>query len=333
MFGLFNSKHTVQIAPSSVVSTLLILIAFYVLYEIRSIILLFFTAFILMVALNPLVMKFQKAFKMPRPAAIALAYVCFLAVLAGLIGLVIPPLVKQLYGLVKAIDVPVLQQQLSEFKFSVTEISSIADQVGTSLNTVFSAVTSTFSGVFTTFTLFVLSFFLIVERPHLHKKIAWFTKDTAHFKKAKEFIDVLESELGGWVRGEVILMVTIATLTYIGLFLLKIPYALPLAILAGFLEILPNIGPTIAAIPAIFMAYITFGPVMALVVAVFSILVQQLENNVIVPKVMKDNANVNPLVSILAILIGLELAGVFGALLAVPGYIVGRAFFATFVRK
>ena len=173
----------------------------------------------------------------------------------------------------------------------------------------------------------------MAERPHLYKKIGWFTKDKKHFKKAEEFIDLLESELGGWVRGEVILMLTIATLTYVGLLLFGIPYALPLAILAGFLEILPNIGPIIAAAPAVFLAYITFGPVMALVVAVFSIIVQQLENNVIVPKVMKDNANVNPLMSILVIVIGLQLAGIFGALLAVPGYIVFRAFYTSFIRS
>lgn len=333
MLSLFNSKQTVSIAPSSVVTTIFIILGFYFVYEIRSIVLLFFTSFILMVALNPLVVKFQKVLKLPRTVAILLTYIVFFMLLAGLIGIIVPPLIKQLYGLVKAIDVPVLQQQVAEFKFSVAEISNIADQIGTSLSTVYSAVTSTFSSIFTTFTLFVLSFFLILERPQLHKKIAWFTKDKKHFKKAEEFLNLVESELGGWVRGEAILMLTIATLTYLGLFILKIPYALPLALLAGFLEILPNIGPTIAAVPAIFLAYITFGPLMALVVLVFSILVQQLENNIIVPKVMKENANVNPLMSILSILIGLQLAGVFGALLAVPGYIVGRSFFATFLRR
>ena len=142
----------------------------------------------------------------------------------------------------------------------------------------------------------------------------------------------IENQLGGWVRGQLVLMLVIAVFTYIGFLLIGIPYALPLAILAGFLEILPNIGPTIAAVPAITIAYISSGPALAVVALLFSILVQQLENNVIVPKVMRENANVNPLISIIAILIGLQLAGVVGALLAIPLYIVIRTVYGSFFR-
>ena len=127
-------------------------------------------------------------------------------------------------------------------------------------------------------------------------------------------------------------MLSIAVLTYIGLTIIGVPYALPLAILAGLLEILPNIGPTIAAIPAIAIGYITGGPVIAGVVLLLSIVVQQLENSVLVPKIMRENANVNPLISIVAILTGFQLAGVMGALLAIPSYITIRAVYSVFFR-
>ena len=266
--------------------------------------------------------------------SIVSTYILLITILSLLIGLVLPPLFIQLYALLKTIDIPLLQEYVARLNFSLSasDISNIADQVGSSVFTVMGVVLSTFAGIFTTFTLFVLSFFMLIERPVLHKKIAWFTSDRKHFEAAEKFLITIENQLGGWVRGQLVLMLVIAVFTYIGFLLIGIPYALPLAILAGFLEILPNIGPTIAAVPAITIAYISSGPALAVVALLFSILVQQLENNVIVPKVMRENANVNPLISIIAILIGLQLAGVVGALLAIPLYIVIRTVYGSFFR-
>ena len=83
--------------------------------------------------------------------------------------------------------------------------------------------------------------------------------------------------------------------------------------------------------PAIAIAYITFGPVSALLVLFFYILIQQLENNVLVPKIMAASAHVGPLVAIVAILIGLQLGGMIGALLAIPIYVVIRLIYSTFL--
>ena len=126
-------------------------------------------------------------------------------------------------------------------------------------------------------------------------------------------------------------MLTIGIVTFIGLTVLRIPYALPLALAAGLLEILPNLGPTLAAIPAIAIAYISFGPVSALLALIFYVIVQQLENNLLVPKIMAANAHVNPLVAIVTILIGVEIGGVVGAFLAIPIYIVIRLIYSTFL--
>jgi len=115
--------------------------------------------------------------------------------------------------------------------------------------------------------------------------------------------------------------------------LISVPYALPLALLAGFLEIVPNLGPTIAMIPAVFVSYITFGPVMAGIVFLLYIIIQQIENNVLVPRVMHTSANVNPLIAITVILTGFKLGGMIGALLSIPVYIIFRTFYSTFVRS
>ncbi len=335
MLKLFSRNTEVTLAPTNVIQVVAILLGLYFLFEIRTILMLVFLAFILMVALNPVAKKVGRVFRLPRMLSIVVAYILLITILALLIGLLLPPLLTQLYALLRTVDMPFLQEQLTHanLSWSPSDLSSIANQIGSSVSSVLGIVLSTFAGIFTVFTLFVLSFFMLVERPQLHKKIAWFTKEKKDFDIAEKFLDLLEKQLGGWVRGEVVLMMSVAVLTYVGLVIIGVPYALPLALLAGFLEILPNIGPTIAAIPAVAIGYIAGGPVIGGAALILSIVVQQLENNVLVPKIMRANANVNPLISIVSILIGLQLAGVMGALLAIPTYITIRAVYSVFFRS
>lgn len=105
--------------------------------------------------------------------------------------------------------------------------------------------------------------------------------------------------------------------TWIALSLVGLNYALPLALLAGFLEIVPTIGPILAAIPAVIVA-LTISPTMGLVVTGIYIVIQLLENNIIVPKIMQHAVGLNPVVIIIAILVGAELLGITGALLSLP---------------
>ncbi|MCL5090768.1 MAG: AI-2E family transporter, partial [Patescibacteria group bacterium] len=134
-------------------------------------------------------------------------------------------------------------------------------------------------------------------------------------------IDKIEVRLGSWVRSELLLMTFVGLLSYLGFRLIGLSFALPLAILAFLLEIVPNIGPTIAAFPAILVG-LTSSTWQALAVAVWAFVVQQIENSILVPRIMKKVAGVNPLVTIISLAIGFKLAGVGGAILAVPTYIV-----------
>lgn len=330
MLQLLSKSKINGLNPITIVFTVFFLLGLYFLYMVRDILVLVFLAFILMVALKPISKKIHQLTKLPLGVSIFLSYVVLALTLLTFFAILVPPLVSQLSSLLRFIDLPVLQEQISEFNFTLTELSDLAGKVGTSVGAIFSIIGSTFSGIFTFFTLLVLSYFLFVERNELPEKLSWLTKDKSEKERFSRLLNSIEEQLGGWVRGEIILMLLIGSLTFIGLSLLGIPYALPLAILAGLLEIVPNIGPTVAAIPAVLIAFLTHGPVMAGAVALLNILIQQLENNFFVPKIMKAAANVNPLASILAILIGLKLAGVMGALLAVPMYIVIRTVYSTY---
>lgn len=335
MFSLLGrpSEHRVVISPSIVIFTVFFILGLFFLYQILPILVLLFMAFIIMVALNPAVNRLQQRFKVPRLPAIIITYIVFIALLVGTIALLLPPLIVQVSLLLKLFDTPLVQEHIAGLKLTINEIGDLINKFGGPVNFVFSAITSTFSSIFTFFTLLVMSFYLILDRPVLHHKIAWFTRKKEHLQLAKQLLDDIEKELGGWVRGEFVLMVVIGTMTYIGLSLMGIPYALPLAIMAGALEILPSLGPTISAIPAIAIALFQNNPLSASMVTVLYIVIQQLENNFIVPKVMKENANLNPLVGILSILIGAKLFGVFGALLAVPTYIVLRSCYGMYLKR
>ena len=333
MLKLFKNENSISISPSIVIFTTFFLLFLYFLFQISSILVLFFLGFIIMVALNPFVHKLEVKLRFPRVLAIVVTYILVFLGIAGLLGLVIPPLARELYQFVRTFNLPWLQEEMVNFSFNLTELSSLMGQLGNSVNTIYSVVVSTFSSIFTFTTVLVISLFLMLDRKRLHYRIAWFTKNKQHLQTAREFIDSLEHQLGGWVRGQLILMLVIGLIIYAGLSLLSVPYAAPLALLAAFLEILPNLGPTISAIPSIIIAMITGGPVMGVVVLVFYILVQQLENNLLVPKVMSDNVDVSPLISIMSILIGLEIAGVIGALLAIPVYIVVRSIYSTWFKN
>lgn len=332
MKKLFYSDHVVTVSPVSIAFTIFFILGLYGVFYIRNVIILLFASFILSVALNPVVKLLNSKLSIPKVAAIVMAYLFLIIIVATSLGLLIPPLAKQVVHLVNTFNLPFLQEQLKEFNFNLQELSSLVSNFGSSFSVVFDVINATFTSVFTLFTILVMSFYVMLERQELHKKARWFTKKQEYIDQTKEFIDSVELQLGGWVRAQVILMVSIFVVTFVSLTLISVPYALPLALIAGLLEIVPNLGPTLAMIPAVFVAYVTFGPVMAGIVFLLYIVIQQLENNILVPKVMKASANVNPLVSITSILVGLKVAGVTGALLAIPVYILARTIFSTFIQ-
>jgi predicted PurR-regulated permease PerM len=120
-------------------------------------------------------------------------------------------------------------------------------------------------------------------------------------------------------------------MTYLGLFLLGIDTALPLAILAGMLEIIPTVGPIVSSIPAVVIASVVH-PLLGLSTAALYFLIQFIENNLLVPQVMQKTTGVSPLVSILGLMVGFRLGGVVGAVLAIPLILVfqtlGPSFFS-----
>lgn len=138
----------------------------------------------------------------------------------------------------------------------------------------------------------------------------------------------------GFFRGQLVLCLVIGVMTYIALTLAGMPGALLLALLAGLLEVIPNIGPIVAMIPAVFVALIQGSPALApmgvsnfgfaLITVGIYFLIQQIENNIIVPRVIGDSVDLHPVVVICGVFVGLEIAGILGAFLAAPIIATGR---------
>jgi predicted PurR-regulated permease PerM len=170
--------------------------------------------------------------------------------------------------------------------------------------------------IFDIIMVFVLAFYWIVERPRLKRALV----SAVPRHQAREVNDVwveIEEKLGGWVRGQLLLMAVIGVLSGVGYWVLGLPNPLLLAVLAGLFEIIPIIGPILSSAPAFLVALAT-DPIKAALLVVYALVIQQLENNVLLPRIMGHTVGISPLAVLVGILVGAAVAGIPGAFLAVP---------------
>lgn len=196
------------------------------------------------------------------------------------------------------------------------DVRSLSQQIAPISENILKLTVGIFSNLLTTMTVLVFTFYFLLER----KKLESILTNTMGEDAAERVISALkevESRLGAWVNGELFLMALVGGFVYVGLTLLHVDFALPLAIIAGVLEIVPMIGPIVSAIPAVLVA-LTVSPLLALSVVALYFIVQQVENNIFVPLILKKSVGLSPIVTIFGLMVGGRLAGVVGAILAVP---------------
>ena len=314
------TTYHVEITPKSLFYILGTLLAIYVTYQVRSILVLVFISFILMTAINPLVRYTQK-WKIPTILTVLTVYIAIIALFSTLVASLIPAVVSQTKGLSQAL--PTYLHNLEDTFNTRFDPSFTSEYLNSVPSNILKLAAGVFGNALNVMAVFFMTYYLILERPKLHRYLLRLFDDKNAELKAENLVHSIEQRVGGWVRGQLILMVIIGVLTYIGLFALSIPYALPLATLAGILEVVPSMGPIIAAIPATLIGF-TISPISGFGVLALSIIVQQLENNLIVPKVMQSATGTAPLATIVVLLVGYTLGGVMGAILAMPLYLVAQ---------
>lgn len=311
----------------SIIRVIIVLLVLVVIYFIRDVIALLFVVFIIVAALNPLVSNFDK--KMPRLVSVILVYLIIFVILAIFSVIVIGPLAKQINQLATVIPDTVNQYLPSIEKWRVTHQSDLAKIIEQNLQSfsnklsnltgnIFGTIFSIFGGVVTALTIIVLSFYLLLEDKRAKKTLNVIVP-VSQIDRTYKIINKFSEKMGAWVRGQLILMVVIGILDFIVLTAFKVDGSLALATWGGLTELIPYVGPILGAIPAIIVAWSSQGIIMALLVGlIMFVVIQWLENQIIVPTVMKKAVGLSPVVTILAILIGGKVFGLLGVIVAVP---------------
>ncbi len=301
----------IEISTKTILFTIGLIIGMWFLYSISDILLLLFISFILMAALRPVV-EYLEGHHIPRAVSIFAVYIIVMSAIAFTIVSIVPSLVTQMQRLIHALP-KVAESVIPSISMNPSQVTQQLTPIGENIIKVIFGV---FSNAFTVLTVFVLTFYMLLERQRLPETIER-SIGPARATPLVELLSKIESRLGGWVQGEFLLMLCIGIATYIGLTILRVEYALPLAIIAGLLEIIPTIGPIISSLPAILIA-LSVSPLLALSVAALYFVIQQLENHILVPLVMNKSVGLPPLIIILALMVGGKIAGVSGAILSVP---------------
>lgn len=321
MFQKREIEHS--ISTRAIFKVVIIVVGVVLIYVLRDVLIALFVALVIAAALDPIVDKWQKS-KIPRWASVLIILVIVFGLIALIVFLMIPPVKNQIDQL--ANNFPSVLDQFENIKdFAVrynlidssqSFLQALGTRLGDAAQGAVTRVTGAFSGLLTVITIIVLSAYLVAQERGVKRFVETLTprKYRAYFMY---LVERVQTKMGEWLRGQLILMLFVGVLTYVGLWLMGVDYALILAILAGLLEIIPIIGIPIAIIPALIISFIQ-SPILALFVLILYIIIQQVENHILVPKVMQKAVGLNPVYVIIALLVGYKLGGVLGVVLSVP---------------
>ena len=303
----------IEISSRTIVFTVFFLLFLRVLFQIKDLVFSLFIAFIIAGALKPLVLFLEKR-KISRLIASFLVYFSFIFIIGNLLGLVIPPLLGEITHLFK--NLPRIIETAVPTVSNYFDLSLIGQNLPNLANRVVGFIHGLFSNaIFITTTLF-FGFYLLLEKDFVGNVLGNIFDDN-EARRIALMVERGQQRAGTWFWGEVLLMTIVGVMTYIGLTLIGMRYAVALAVLAGLLEVVPNLGPIMATVPAALIGFST-SYVLGLSNVALYFIVQQLENNLLVPIVMKKVVGLHPIITLMALIIGGKLAGVLGVLLAVP---------------
>jgi predicted PurR-regulated permease PerM len=307
------------------------LLGAYLLYRLGELVLILFIAIVVASAIKPLVEILVRR-GLHRGIAILMVYVGLIIGLSTLLILVLPPLVGMMMELVSG---DLLVNQMNDLASKlvlfgwrqfhvILPVLELPEQLQALLDETYAVVQGqawvlargSFVALGQVFLILVMGFYWLTSRDQMLNLLLKMSPARARSRLELIWNDI-ESTLGAYVRGQVILMLAIGIAALVGLGVLRVPYSLALAFLAGFTEAIPLIGPFLGGIPAVLLG-LTVSPTTGLLVAGWYVLIQQIENHVLVPKVMQRNVGLNPLVVIIALAAGGSLNGIVGGLIAIP---------------
>ncbi|HVZ11041.1 MAG TPA: AI-2E family transporter [Candidatus Paceibacterota bacterium] len=323
-----SERLQLDISTSSILRTILIVLLFVFLYALKEVIIIFLFALVLASAISPFANWLDEK-RFPRILGVLLLYLSVLGLAVFVSSLIVPYISDDISRLTTALPEFVqkvvgslehVQNSSPQYFDFLNEIENILEGFSSYLQqasqSIVGLIVSVFGGVFSFFAILVISFYLSVTR----KGIETFLGSVVP-EQYESYVTGLwkrvEKKVGKWFQGQLLLGLIVGLMVYIGLSLLNIKFALILSLLMMVLELVPMVGPVLGAIPAAFLAFLQ-SPSLGLWVIILYVVVQQLENHILVPLILGKTLNLNPVVVIIALLVGQTLAGIPGMILAVP---------------
>ncbi len=315
---------SIQISSWTVLKIVAILGGLFLLYFLSDIVAALLFAVIVASAMEP-VIEWLRVRKIPRLLSVVLVYLVVILALFLLVYFVFPPIVQDLGGLVQAY--PLLEQQVLSgiknlpftdlFSDNIQEIlhapSLFVDKIG---GGIFGFASAAFGGILSFILIIVFSFYLAAQERGIESFLRLVTP-IEYEPYVLGLWSRSQRKLGRWLRTQLLLGAVVGVLVFVFLTLLGVRHAFLFSILSAVFEIVPVVGPILAAVPGIIFGFLD-SPLTGLLTVILYTLVQQLESHVIVPVVMRKTVGLSPLVIIIALLVGGKIGGIFGILLAVP---------------
>jgi predicted PurR-regulated permease PerM len=307
----------------------------YVLYRVRVVIVILLLSAVVATGIAPLVEKATKlslpprGWHLPRGVGVILVYILLIVVLGGLITVIGTVVVRE--GLQFAANSHTYYASLQEYlgklhaKYSyMPDLPAILERIKGQIGQISAYLYQSLKGLFgfasnivVLLTTFVIVFYMITAEHSVKESILKIVPPSQRERFGDTFTE-MGVRMGSWLRAQIFLAFIVGALVSLGLWIIGIPYALIIGITGGIAEMLPMVGPGVAAIPAIGIALFSGQIWRVVVVVIFFVLLSQLESNVLFPKIMSHHVGLSPMLTILALIAGATLGGFLGALLAIP---------------
>lgn len=315
------------IPTTTIVKIIAVLIGILVIWLVRDIVALVIVAVFLAALIQPAA-DWGSRYRIPRSLMVLFVYLVFFGLFAVAITLMVPTLIEQGTRVAELLGrqwgaiqdgmewVKRITDQYGLISNLKSGLDSVQSQAAGAASRLFQALSDIFGGIAAFMLVLVMAFYLVTQE----NKATTLVQDWVspkHRKFALRLIEELQDKMSRWFRGQLVLSLIIGAMYYIGLLIIGVDSALVLALFGGLTEFVPYLGPILGGIPIVFVAF-SESPLRGALALGLIVLIQQLENNLIVPKVMQRSVGLNPLVSIVAMLVGLKLFGFMGALIAIP---------------
>jgi predicted PurR-regulated permease PerM len=312
-----------------------IIISLYILWQIKEVLLLIFAAVVISTTLNRLAIWFQRK-GVKRGSAVLLSVSIFFAVIVSFFLLVVPPFITQFQELTFRVPkgIELFNRWLDVFKTripaqlapNIPDIDSLIKQAQPVINRVlgssFAFLSGSLEALLKILLVLVLTGMFLAE-PQAYRRLFVRLFPSFYRRRVDGILDQCEVSLEGWVTGAGIAMLYVGGMSMIGLLILGVPSALALAVLSGFMNLIPNLGPTISVVPAMAIALLD-APWKAVAVFIVYFIIQQTEGNFITPLIMSQKVSLLPAVTLIAQLFFLTFFGFLGLLLALPLTVVTK---------